>query len=73
MIFFDQLVVSSVKFEKCYAEFMIPISFQKEFGSVEFVTTIEVTNMRICASKANKMRYIDTIRGTTRNMVGAST
>ena len=33
MIFFDQFIVSTVKFVKCFAEFMIPIALLKEFGS----------------------------------------
>ena len=37
----------------------------KEFGRYEFVTIIEVLNMRKCSRKANKLRYtvIYTIRG----------
>ena len=33
MIFFDQFKVSTIKFGKCYAEFMISIALLKEFGS----------------------------------------
>ena len=29
MIFFDQFKVPTIKFGKCFAEFMIPINFQK--------------------------------------------
>ena len=55
MIFFDQFNVPTIKFGKCFAEFMIPIPFLKEFDSVEFVTIIEVSYMRRCAGKANKL------------------
>ena len=58
MIFFDQFKVPTIKFGKCFAEFMIPIALLKKFGSKEFVTIIEVSNMRRCSGKANKMRYI---------------
>ena len=33
MIFFDQFKVPTIKFGKCFAEFMIPIALFKEFGS----------------------------------------
>ena len=33
MIFFDQFKVSTIKFGKCFAEFMIPIALLKKFGS----------------------------------------
>ena len=47
---------------------MIPIAVLKVFGSSEFVTIIEVINMRRCFSKANELRYIYTIRGTSRDI-----
>ena len=33
MIFFDQFKVPTIKFGKCFAEFMIPIALLKKFGS----------------------------------------
>ena len=33
MIFFDQFKVPSIKFGKCFAEFMISIALLKKFGS----------------------------------------
>ena len=68
MIFFDQYIVPTIKFGKCFAEFMIPIDLLKEFGSLECVTIIEVINMRRCSGKANKLRYIYTTRGTPRDI-----
>ena len=32
MIFFNQLKVPTIKFGKCFAEFMIPIALLKKFG-----------------------------------------
>ena len=32
MIFFDQFKVPTIKFGKCFAEFMIPIALLKKFG-----------------------------------------
>ena len=58
MIFFDQVKVPKIKFGKCFAEFMIPIALPKKLGSYEFVTIIEVSHMRRCYGKANKLRYI---------------
>ena len=45
-------------------------SLLKEFSSLEFVTTIEVTNMRRYSGKANKVRHtcIYNIRGTQRDI-----
>ena len=57
MIVFDQFKVPTIKFGKGFAEFMIPIALLKKFGSSEFVTIIEVSNMRRCSGKANKLRY----------------
>ena len=67
MLFFDLFKVPMIKFGKCFAEFMIPIALLKKFGSSEFVTIIEVSNMRRCSGKVNKLRYIYTIRGTLRD------
>ena len=61
--------MSTVKFGKCFAEFMIPIALHKELGGLGFAMTIEVTNMRMCCGKANKLKYINTLRGTTRDIV----
>ena len=58
----------TIKFGKCFAEFMIPIALLKKFGSQEFVTIIDVRNMRRCSGKANKLRFIYTIRGTLRDI-----
>ena len=68
MIFFDQFKVPTIKFGKWFAEVKVPIALLKEFGSSEFVLTIEVINMQRCSGKANKFRYIYTIRGTPRDI-----
>ena len=68
MIFFNQFKVPTIKFGKCFAELMIPIALLKKFGSLEFVTIIEVSNMRRCSGKANELRYIYTIRGMLRDI-----
>ena len=33
MIYFDQLKVSTIKFGKCFAEFLMPIAVLKKLGS----------------------------------------
>ena len=70
MIFFNQFKVPTIKFGKCFAELMIPIALHKEFGRQELVTIIEVSNMRRCSGKANKLRYtcIYTIREAERDI-----
>ena len=47
MIFFNQFKVPTIKFGKCFAEFMIPIALLKKFGSEEFVMIIEVSNKKL--------------------------
>ena len=66
MIFFDQYIVSSVKLEKWLTEFLKLIALELAFKN--FVTIIEVKSMRRCSRKANKLRYIDTIRGAPREI-----
>ena len=58
----------TINFGKRFAEFMIPIALLKKFVSQEFVTIIEVSNMRICSGKANKLIYIYTIKRTSRDI-----
>ena len=45
-------------------EFMIPIALLKEFG----VRTFEVTYMRKCSGKGDKLRNVYTIRETLRDI-----
>ena len=33
MIFFDQFKMATIRFGKCFAEFMIPIALLKKFGT----------------------------------------
>ena len=40
----------------------------KELGDKDFVTTIEVANLRKCSGKANKFRFINTIREAPREI-----
>ena len=58
----------TIKFGKGFAVFMILIALLKEFGSYVFVMIIEDNNMRRCSGKANKLRYLYTIRGTSRDI-----
>ena len=50
MTFFDQFEVLMIKFCKCFADFMIPIALLKAFGSKDFVTIIEISNMSRCSA-----------------------
>ena len=53
-VFYDQFIVSMVKFGKCFAGFKIPIAFLYGIGGYEFVTASEIANMRRCSGKAKK-------------------
>ena len=69
MILFDQFrKVPTIKFGKCFAEFIIPIALLKKFDSQTFFMIFEVSNMKKGCGKANKLRYIYTIRGTSRDI-----
>ena len=46
---------------------MITIAFPKELGYKGFVTTVEVTYSR-CYSETNKLRYVHSIEGTSRDI-----
>ena len=46
---------------------MIPKALLKKYGSQDFNTIIEVSNMRRCSGKANKSGYIYR-RGTSRDI-----
>ena len=41
MIVFDQFIVPTIKFGKCFAEFMRPIASLNNFGSYEFVRLLK--------------------------------
>ena len=59
-----QNIVSSVKFRKCFAKFMIRIALDvfKKFLNVE------VSNMARCSSETNELRDIDSIGCRARNI-----
>ena len=47
---------------------MITIALPKELGYKGFVTTAEVTYARRCYSETNKLRYVHSIGGTSRDI-----
>ena len=47
---------------------MIMVALPKEHGRKSFVTTVEVTYARRCSSEANKLRYVHSIGGTSRDI-----
>ena len=54
-----QIIVSSIKFRKGFAKFMIPIALLKKFLSSQFIASVEVSNIARCSSKMNELRDID--------------
>ena len=62
-----QIIVSSIKFRKGFAKFMIQITMFKKFLSSQFIASVEVNNMIRCSSKANELRDIDSIGCRARN------
>ena len=47
--FRNQIIVSSIKFRKCFAKFMIPIALFKKFLSKQFIASVEVSNIARCS------------------------
>ena len=47
---------------------MIMVALPKKLGCKGFVTTVEVTYARRCSSKTNKLRYVYSIGGTSRDI-----
>ena len=47
---------------------MITVALSKELGCKGFVTTVKVTYARICSSETNKLRYVHSIGGTSRDI-----
>ena len=56
-----QIIVTSIKFRQGFAKFIIPIALLKKFLSIQFIASVEVSNMARCSSKTNKLRDIDSI------------
>ena len=47
---------------------MITVALPKELGCKFFVMTVEVTYARKCFSETNKLRYVHSIGGTSRDI-----
>ena len=53
MISFNLFILSTVKFGKCFAKFMIPMALSLGAWRLNIVTTIEITSKRRCSGKEN--------------------
>ena len=51
-----QMIVSSIKFRKSFAKFMIPIACFKKFLGLQFIASVEVSNMARCSSNVKLHR-----------------
>ena len=64
-----QIIVSSIKFRKGFAKFIILIALFKKFLSYQYIASVEVSNMARYSRKTNEVRDIDFIgcreRGTS--------
>ena len=71
-----QIIVSSIKFRKDLAKFMIPIALFNKFLSKQFIGSVVVSNMARCSYKTNELRDIDSLdveRGTSPSKNGKFT
>ena len=59
--FRNQIIVSSIKLRKGFAKFMILIALFKNFLSLQFIASVEVSSIARCSSKTNELRDIDSI------------
>ena len=57
-----QTKVSSIKFRNGFAKFMILIALFQKFLSIQFISSVEVSNIARCLSKKNELRDIHSIR-----------
>ena len=64
----NQIIVSSIKYRKVFAKFMIPIALFKKFLSQQFIASVEVSNIARYSSRINELRDIDSIGCRTRNI-----
>ena len=58
--------MTTIKLRKCFAKFMITVALPKELHCKGFVTTVELTYASRCSSESNKLRYVHSIGGTSR-------
>ena len=65
--------VSSIKFRKGFAKFMIPITLFKKLLSLQFIASVDVSDMARCSSKMNELRDIKTflLSAYWRNLISA--
>ena len=61
--------MSAIKFGESLSKFMIPIALLEKFGSLTFITGIEISHMNRHSSKPNKLRNVNPIRGRTGSSV----
>ena len=61
-----QIIVSSIKFRNGFAKFMIPIALFKKFLCLQFIASVEASN--IARRKTNELRDKDSIRYRARNI-----
>ena len=60
--------MSAIKFGESLSKFMIPIALLEKFGSLTFITGIEISHMTRHSSKSNKLRNVNPVRGRTGNV-----
>ena len=60
--------MATIKLRKCFAKFMITVALPKELRRKGFVTTVEVTYAGRCSSETNKLIYLHSIGGTSRDI-----
>ena len=63
-----QIIVSPINFRKGFVKFMIPIALLKEFLSLQFISSVEISNIARCSSKTNELGDIDSIGCNARNI-----
>ena len=63
-----QIIVSSIKFRKGFAKFIISTALLEKFLSQLFIVSVEVSNIARCSSKTNELKDIDSIGCRARNI-----
>ena len=63
-----QIIVSSIKFRKCFTKLIVPIALFKKFLIKKIIASVEGSYVARNSSKTNELRDKDSIGCRARNM-----
>ena len=63
----NQTNKQTIELREGFAKFTITIALFKKFLSLQFIVSVDVSNMARCSSKTNELSDIDSIRCRAKN------